>query len=201
MSRTPLESLLQKMHAWVGEERTTWELARLLTDRDMPQPNVEVPQWLDAALRGHLRQLSQHWCQSAIFSGVRAIERLGLASPEHDETYILAMVGSLGDRRDADARVAAIRADAEIRETLIWRVFEVEGGGEVSLANVDKYSRADAGWAASFRVLVAEGTLPRDRVLRSCLRALARDFRLAGSPRRTRALSQRRMNWPPTRGC
>jgi hypothetical protein len=90
--------------------------------------------------------------------------------------YVLAMVSALGDRWHPEARTDAVRADDELRETLIWRVFEVEGGGEVSLANVDKYSRPEASWAQTFRDLVADGTLPRDRVLASCLQALGRDF-------------------------
>ena len=55
-------------------------------------------------------------------------------------------------------------------------MFEVEGGGEVSLANVDKFTADDAGWRATFIELTADGTLPRDRVLTSALSALNRDF-------------------------
>ncbi len=38
------------------------------------------------------------------------------------------------------------------------------------------FSRPEAGWAQTFQALVADGTLPRDRVLENCLRALGRDF-------------------------
>jgi hypothetical protein len=120
--------------------------------------------------------MAERWMQWNAFAGVRTVERLGLVSLDHDDTYVLAMVSGLGDRRDRQVRIAALRGDAELRETLLWRVFEVEGGGEVSLANVDKFSHPDAGWGETFRVLVADGTLPRDRVLTSCLRALGRDF-------------------------
>ena len=55
-------------------------------------------------------------------------------------------------------------------------MFEVEGGGEVSLTNVDKFTGAETSWGHTFQALVQDGTLPRDRVLRECLTALGRDF-------------------------
>ena len=118
-------------------------------------------------------QNSMHWPG---FNGVRTVERLGLVSLDHDDTYVLAMVSGLGEPHSPHAKAAAMRGDAELRETLVWRMFEVEGGGQVSLANIDKFSHPDAGWGATFRELVADGTLPRERVLTSCLRALGRDF-------------------------
>ncbi|WP_426503689.1 DUF6493 family protein [Dactylosporangium sp. McL0621] len=41
---------------------------------------------------------------------------------------------------------------------------------------MDKYSHPDATWHACLRTLAGDGTLPRDRLLDACLRALARDF-------------------------
>ena len=138
-------------------------------------PTVEPPEWLQRVVVDGVRRVSQGWPQSAFFGAVRMLERLGLVKVEHDDTYVLAMVSCLGGRRDGAVRADALRRDPELRE-LMWRVFEVEGGGEVSLANVDKFSHPDATWAQTFRVLVADGTLPRGRVLECCLRALARDF-------------------------
>ncbi|GAA1798455.1 DUF6493 family protein [Planosporangium flavigriseum] len=123
-----------------------------------------------------VRWLAESWTQSNTFAGIRTVERLGLISLDHDDAYVLAMVSGLGDRWDGQARIAALHNDPELRETVLWRVFEIEGGGEVSIANVDKYSRLEAGWAETFRALVSDGALPRDRVLTSCLRALGRDF-------------------------
>ena len=176
--RTPLESVLIKMQDWKGDDRTAWDALRELAKLGVaaPRPRVEPPVWFGRAVQEVVRSLAQVWMFSATFAGVRAAERLGWVSLEHDDTYVLAMVSGLGDRWHPHARPDAVRADAELRESLLWRVFEVEGGGEVSLANVDKYSSAECGWADTFRVLLADRTLPRDRVLDECLRALGRDF-------------------------
>ncbi|HVF04744.1 MAG TPA: DUF6493 family protein [Frankiaceae bacterium] len=57
---------------------------------------------------------------------------------------------------------------------MVWRLFEVEGGGEISLANHDKFEHPS--WEGAFVGWAVDGTLPRERVLRSCLAALRRDF-------------------------
>ncbi len=59
----------------------------------------------------------------------------------------------------------------------VWRLFEIEGGGELSLAAYDKYTRPDdATWKAALVQLAREGKLSRDRLLDASLDALARDF-------------------------
>ena len=52
----------------------------------------------------------------------------------------------------------------------------MEGGGEISLANVDKFSIDNLNWHHTVVLLSNEGTIERKRVLRSCLEALNRDF-------------------------
>ncbi|MER7274141.1 DUF6493 family protein [Dactylosporangium sp. NPDC000244] len=141
-----------------------------------PPPAGPPPARLRQQVAEVVGNIAVHWPQRAMFAGVRTLERLGQITLEHDETYVLAMISALGDRGEAEPRLAAIRADEELRESLLWRVFEVEGGGEVSLANVDKFSHPDAGWSTCLRTLAADGTLPRARLLDACLRALARDF-------------------------
>ncbi|WP_433617895.1 DUF6493 family protein [Dactylosporangium sp. CA-139114] len=141
-----------------------------------PPPTGPPPARLRQQVAEVVGNIAVHWPQRAMFAGVRTLERLGQITLERDETYVLAMISALGDRGEAEPRLAAIRADEELRESLLWRVFEVEGGGEVSLANVDKFSHPDAGWSACLRTLAADGTLPRERLLDACLRALARDF-------------------------
>ncbi|MDO5083678.1 MAG: DUF6493 family protein [Arachnia propionica] len=120
--------------------------------------------------------MAQAWPQSADFVLIRLAELFEDLNLEHDDTYVLAMVSALGDRWDQGIREFMLRHDHDLRENVFWRVFEVEGGGEVSLANVDKFSREEAGWQASVLTLVHEGTLDRARVLRCCLEALTRDF-------------------------
>ncbi|MDO5067188.1 MAG: DUF6493 family protein [Propionibacteriaceae bacterium] len=126
--------------------------------------------------RAAVEWMAQAWPQSADFVLIRFAELFEGAELDHDDTYVLAMVSALGDRGGQGIREFVLRHDRDLRENVFWRVFEVEGGGEISLANVDKFSREEAGWQASVLTLVADGTLDRARVLRCCLEALNRDF-------------------------
>ncbi len=59
----------------------------------------------------------------------------------------------------------------------VWRFFEVEGGGEDSLANHDKYlKRGQESWADRLKAYSDEGKLDRQRLLNASLDALDRDF-------------------------
>lgn len=143
------------------------EVARVAT--------VDPPGWLEPLVRRRLSNLSGHWPQFAAFLPIRLLERRGLVQVPHDDTYVLAIVSALGDRRNMTSRTDALRTDSGLLETL-WRVFEVEGGGEISLANIDKYSVPAASWQQTFLDLVDGATLPRGRTLEACLDALRRDF-------------------------
>lgn len=136
---------------------------------------VDPPTWLEPLVRRRLAFLSVHWPQFAAFLPIRLLERLGLVHVPHDDTYVLAMVSAAGDRRNVTNRADALRPDGGLLETL-WRVFEVEGGGEISLANVDKNSVSAASWQRTFLDLVDDATLPRRQVMEACLDALRRDF-------------------------
>lgn len=141
------------------------------------RPLTEPPTWLAAAVRDQLHRAATSW--RGAFLDVRVLEHLGLVAPPHDADYVLACVSGLtGDRRwGASTMADMVRADPVLRDDVVWRLFEVEGGGEVSLASIDKYSHEpDTPWAATVLELVADGTLPRDRVLDAALGALARDF-------------------------
>lgn len=136
---------------------------------------VAPPAWLPALARERIATLGRTWRQDGGFADVRLLERLGLLALEADDDYVLALVGGLGNRRGEASRAGQLRADPGLLERL-WRVFEVEGGGEISLANIDKFSPPAASWQVTFRELVADGSLDRERVLGSCLQALQRDF-------------------------
>jgi len=160
-----------------GQDRQ-WRLwdALFKLDPDAGPPARTPPAWFTQAVAEVVRFAATRHLDTPVFRGIRTLERHGVVHLAHDEAYTLTLVGSLGDRRHPQLRLDAIRADAELRDTVLWTVFEVEGGGEVSLANIDKYSRPDCTWTETFRVLVADGTLPRDRVLLSSLQALGREF-------------------------
>ena len=67
-----------------------------------------------------------------------------------------------------------IADDPGLLDAEVWRLFEVEGGGEDSLANHEKFF-GDT-WGDLFRDLAARDPAMRERLLDVSLAALARDF-------------------------
>ena len=149
-------------------------LESALAGQAPPQALPRPPQWLARAARNTIELTATTWRQTGGFELIRLLERLGIPV-DVDDQYVLAIVGSLGSRHDPSRRLAALRDDAELRERF-WRIFEVEGGGEISLANIDKFSAETATWRRSVLTLTEEGVLDRERLLTSCLEALRRDF-------------------------
>jgi len=127
------------------------------------------PPWLDGLAQRELRAAAEAFWSRERFVRIRLVERLGLIALEPDDTYVLAIISAFGPNK-ADT----LRADPELVENALWRMFEVEGGGEVSLTNVDRFGGAD--WRQTFLELTSDGTLDRARVLAQCLDALGRDF-------------------------
>ena len=165
--------------AW-EREFATWRAVQEALDEAREgtraaSPAAEPPRWLARLVRDQLVRLAAGRTWDGAFETVRALERLGLVELERDDTYVLAVVSTNGDRF-APLRADYFRADPELREDVVWRMFEVEGGGEISLANVDKYSAEKNGWKQAFLDLTADGTLPRARMLTAALDALGRDF-------------------------
>lgn len=153
----------QKDHALLGV--IDWALAAA---KGSKPAEAAKPRWLDGLMARELRAAStSHWARG--FLRVRLLERLGLVDVDADDTYVLAMVGALGPDK-----AEKLRADPELIERALWRVFEVEGGGEVSLTNVDRFGGDE--WRKTFLELTADGTLDRARVLNGCLQTLGRDF-------------------------
>lgn len=130
---------------------------------------------VDASPR-RLREMAQGWSQRPNFVPIRLNELFNGLQVEHTDDYVLAMVGGLGGRHEQEVRLFMLRHDHALRDQVFWRVFEVEGGGEISLANIDKFSREEFNWHNTVVLLANEGTLERGRVLRGCLEALNRDF-------------------------
>ncbi len=165
--------------ATAADYENTWERDRAFLSavddalraatRGEQAESAPVPRWLSGLVQRELSTASQRSRWGERFVWVRLLERLGLVDLEPDDTYVLAMVSGIGPDK-----AAKLTADPELIERALWRVFEVEGGGEVSLTNVDRFGRDE--WRETFLVLTAAGTLDRDRVLDGCLEALGRDF-------------------------
>src|SRR5262245_23204352 len=90
MSRSRLDDLLIELRGLPAAERHSllrmfYELLQRfyeLGEVNQP-PTVEPPEWLQRAVVDGIRNVSQHWPQSALFGAVRMLERFGLAKVEH----------------------------------------------------------------------------------------------------------------------
>ncbi|MEN3279943.1 MAG: hypothetical protein V7607_1083 [Solirubrobacteraceae bacterium] len=114
--------------------------------------------------------------RSAWFPFVRRLVRAGLIDAPDADGYILGLVAlpqTLAWEREGVTVREVLLDDRDLLSHEIWRTFEVEGGGEVSLAALDKYR---GGWTETMLELSASGHLARDRLLDASLAALARDF-------------------------
>jgi hypothetical protein len=156
-----------------------------------------TPRDLDATHRILVRRdqaFRDAWVEQAVEAldgrGLRVARRLvhdGVAAKPVTDAYTIALVAqpSAFDLRFplADARVPrrltvldTLRANPDLLVDDVWRVFEVEGGGQNSLAAHDKYTHVDAGWQRALVALAADGTLDRGRLLDASLDALQRGF-------------------------
>lgn len=140
---------------------------------------VLQPDWVDDWVRFILED------EPRLFATIRELYEAGLCAKPDGDGYVLGiMLGLPGYlRRDASlweyesALHERIRTRPDICETDIWRLFEVEGNGEMSLAAVDKYLGSKVGtWADALITLSEDGTLSRGRLLDESLNALGRDF-------------------------
>ncbi len=111
---------------------------------------------------------------NSTFKLMRSIVRAGLVEQPANPGYILAMISGLEEPRTGVYK--ALMSDPDLLKHEVWRLFEVEGGGETSLAAHDKYTPEQLGWDAALIRLSADGLLPRDRLLDVSLAALRRDF-------------------------
>jgi hypothetical protein len=101
---------------------------------------------------------------------VRPLVREGIVPRPDRPSYTIAMLAATR-RHDAAEMIAE---DPGLLDVEVWRLFEVEGGGEDSLANHEKFF-GDT-WGALFRGLAASDLAMRQRLLDVSLAALARDF-------------------------
>jgi hypothetical protein len=144
---------------WEPDKQDLW--LAVLRDRS--------PEWIDDWAEWLLEDNHRAW------RFVRRMERAGLCRPLDSESYVLGMIEGVWPQREGATLLDGIMTDRELLNGPFWRLFEVEGGGEVSLANFEKYGGGD-GWAHAMLELAARGELDRGRLLDASLEALARDF-------------------------
>jgi uncharacterized protein DUF6493 len=110
--------------------------------------------------------------RSWVWPHVRRMVREGLMPCPQADAYVTAMLGHIWPNDPLEL----LRNDPGLLEHEVWRLFEVEGGGEDSLAARDKYQKGRAGWTSALLTLAGEGLLDRGRLLDTSLQALQRDF-------------------------
>jgi len=136
-----------------------------------------LPPHLEDVLRGRSRERLVPIVDFLLDGGserswrvVRPLVRNGIVPRPDRPSYTIAMLAATRRRPAAEM----IADDPGILDVEVWRLFEVEGGGEDSLANHEKFF-GDT-WGDAFRDLAARDPVMRRRVLDASLAALARDF-------------------------
>ncbi len=147
---------------------------RILVRRDQPFRDAWVERVVDAFDRRGLRV-------------ARRLVHDGLATKPATDAYTIALIAEpsafdltfpLTDtyRSNEFAVLDTLRANPDLLIDDVWRIFEVEGGGENSLAAHDKYTHVDRAWQTALVALAADGAVDRDRLLDASLDALQRGF-------------------------
>lgn len=142
---------------------------QILTDRRPPW----IDDWVEMVLKLNARH-REIVCQ---------LVRDGLCkSPQH-ENYLLGMFDRWWfDRKKYSSLKDRLLDEPGFFDHLVWRLFEIEGGGEFSLAAHDSGSQtineiaATNRWDVALKTLAEEGKLPRARLLDASLDTLERDF-------------------------
>jgi hypothetical protein len=106
----------------------------------------------------------------------RRLIREGLSDKPSTASYTLAMTSHGFGGRHQDGPRDVLQADPALLDDEVWRLFEHEGSGELSLAAHDKYTHDERSWSQALLTLMAEGRLSRARLLDASLAALERDF-------------------------
>ncbi|WP_170754205.1 DUF6493 family protein [Ruegeria lacuscaerulensis] len=120
------------------------------------------PSWMNA------------WAEAAVednprlITTIHALVNKGLCTIPKTDAYILGYYAGQAGIPEL-ARTQFLAED-------VWRFFEVEGGGDLSLAACDKYCGRNVSWANLLIELSRDGTLDRQRLLDASLDALERDF-------------------------
>ena len=126
------------------------------------------PDWLESWIAWTLEDSGASW------KAIRRLIRNGIAKrPDADANYCLWMI----PHQHASVR-ETLDADPELLEHELWRLFEIEGRADVSLAQNDKYFRKWASgascWEDTLVSLACEGRIDRQRLLAASLGALQR---------------------------
>jgi len=147
---------LRRVGAWRGAVVDVPHGTEVLLDR-RPEWLERWPEWV---LGSQVRE-AEAWRQ------VRAMVHQGAVAPPDTARY---SEGMLTVAFWGGGARALLDADPGLLEHEVWQLFVVE----VDLTSADK---SGSGWQDAVLACVADGRMPRERVLDATLDALARDFR------------------------
>lgn len=127
-----------------------------------------------------VRELDPDWTQGVVDHFIedrtfyidcfKQLWKAGLCKRPESDAIVLGYYSHWSGTRTEDSKEALLNGD-------VWRFFEVEGRGEDSLANHDKFlKRGQESWADRIKRYAEEGLLDRHRLLDASLDALDRDF-------------------------
>ncbi|MDG2222208.1 MAG: DUF6493 family protein [Rubripirellula sp.] len=144
-----------------------------------PQPQYVLqilehrkPKWCGSYVEQLIEQ-GQFWSHWKL---CRELVRRGLCKkPDHPRYYTGMITGLVGrwSRGKTDA-LRELRKDPALLKDEIWRLFEHEGEGDNTLANVDRWEASN--WSGALVTLAQEGKLSRGKLLDASLTALELGF-------------------------
>lgn len=103
------------------------------------------------------------------------VRRKLCATPENPRYYTGMITGLVGRWNRGETTVLReLKADPGLLKEDIWKLFEYEGDGDNTLANVDRWEKTN--WSGSLAQLCREGKLSRPRLLDGALSALELGF-------------------------
>lgn len=130
------------------------------------------PKWCDQFVQRQLQE-GHYWINWRL---CRELIRRGLcAKPDHPHYYTGMITGLIGRfNRTRKTALKELRKDPNLLKDEVWKLFEYEGDGENTLANVDRFEKAD--WSGALVTLSREGKLSRNKLLDAALGALELGF-------------------------
>lgn len=135
------------------------------------------PNWLADGIELVLERATSSHAVGEIAQQLNIFVAQGMIEPPQHDRYALGIAFAYAFDPKLPQRVDRLRSDISRLAPAIWRQFEVEGGGEISLANFDKFfSGTDVTWGEALKALADEGYLERQRLLDASLDALNRGF-------------------------
>lgn len=165
-SAIPREIRSLEHYGFVPEEAC----AAVLADRRPPWAD----EYAELLCEGELHTFGGNW------KHVRALVNAGVCRPPKHENYVLQALNGIWPRfekgRTSPPLVDLLLQERDWLESDFWRLFELDGNGEVSLTSCEKYRASRGTWTDAIVELSHRGVLSRDRLLDSSLAALSRDF-------------------------